>query len=253
MPRLRVPTLGGDRAYADADELLEVAEGNGPVDALYRALLKALTPRFLSLSRVQLLDYKVRILDPELATEATTRVLISFSLPAEGAENAPGGGGGGGAAEGEATPPTKAAWSLVAADTNVISASVSALCDGLEFALIGLLGFECDDGEQCDVTATVHEAVERANARAPARAPAPAEPALAAVAVAPASEPAAAASDDPDDGSATAMAADVAGSHRRVRARVDNDYLAYSRCCSKRGAQGKKRSSAALEASTPAR
>ena len=147
---------------------------------------------------MQLLDYKVRILDPELATEATTRVLISFSLPAEGAETAPGGGGGGGgAAEGEATPPTKAAWSTVAADTNVISASVSALCDGLEFALIGLLGFECDDDE-CDVTATAHEAVERATRVAPPRAPVAAEPALAAVA-APASEPDAAASDNPDD------------------------------------------------------
>ena len=166
MPRPASASLGGDRAYADADELLEVAEGNGPVDALYRALLKALTPRFPSLSRVQLLDYKVRILDPELATEATTRVLISFSLPAEGVDQA-------GAAD---APPTKAAWSTVAADTNVISASVSALCDGLEFALIGLLGFECDDDE-CDVTATVHEAVERATrARARARARARVEP-----------------------------------------------------------------------------
>lgn len=57
-------------------ERLEVADGNGPVDALALALKRALVPSYPFLSKVQLTDYKVRILDNEAATEAATRVLI---------------------------------------------------------------------------------------------------------------------------------------------------------------------------------
>ena len=58
------------------EELHTVAEGNGPVDALDRALRKALTPVYPQLSAFQLADYKVRILDGQNGTAATTRVLI---------------------------------------------------------------------------------------------------------------------------------------------------------------------------------
>ena len=57
------------------------------------------------------MDYKVRILDPESATGAATRVMIEFR-------------------EGEKT------WTTVSVDRNVISASLNALIDGFEYALV---------------------------------------------------------------------------------------------------------------------
>ena len=53
-----------------------VAEGNGPVNALDAALRKALIDIFPQIAGVRLEDYKVRILDGENNTAATTRVLI---------------------------------------------------------------------------------------------------------------------------------------------------------------------------------
>lgn len=94
-------------------DTLEVSDGNGPVDALAKALKKALLPSYPSLRTVELVDYKVRILDPAAATEAVTRVLIEFRDSA-----------------------TESKWTTVSADANVISASLNALIDGYEFALI---------------------------------------------------------------------------------------------------------------------
>lgn len=91
---------------------LEVSEGNGPVDALANALKKALTPSHPSLENLQLIDYKVRILDPESATQAATRVMIEFT---------------------DVT--TNQKWSTVSVDRNIISASLNALVDGFEYAL----------------------------------------------------------------------------------------------------------------------
>ncbi|HVR03458.1 MAG TPA: citramalate synthase, partial [Polyangia bacterium] len=59
------------------DEVVHtVAEGMGPVHALDGAFHKALNPAFPLVREVHLVDYKVRILDPEAATGAKTRVLI---------------------------------------------------------------------------------------------------------------------------------------------------------------------------------
>src|SRR5437867_6961661 len=52
------------------------AAGNGPVNALDHALRKALEEFHPSLKTMQLLDYKVRILDKPKGTGANTRVLI---------------------------------------------------------------------------------------------------------------------------------------------------------------------------------
>ena len=52
------------------------AEGNGPVNAMDQALRKALVPHFPHLAEIQLVDYKVRILDGDAATAAITRVII---------------------------------------------------------------------------------------------------------------------------------------------------------------------------------
>ena len=73
----------GSETYAEAVVKVQVgeqvlhtaAEGNGPVSALDAALRKALTPVYPDVKRIQLADYKVRILDGSTAPRATTRVL----------------------------------------------------------------------------------------------------------------------------------------------------------------------------------
>ncbi|MBP7962095.1 MAG: citramalate synthase [Caldilineaceae bacterium] len=94
------------------DQILhEVAEGNGPVNALNRALRKALAKYYPRLRAVHLTDYKVRILDSASGTAAMTRVLIDF-------------------ADGERT------WTTVGASTNIIEASWIALSDSVEYFII---------------------------------------------------------------------------------------------------------------------
>ena len=88
-----------------------VAEGNGPVNALDAALRRALLDVYPQLSGVQLVDYKVRILDSDNATAATTRVLID-------------------------TRQGTRQWSTVGASTNIIEASWQALADSMEYALL---------------------------------------------------------------------------------------------------------------------
>ncbi len=92
---------------------LEVSDGNGPVDALAKAMKRALVPSHPIVSALELIDYKVRILDPESATAAATRVMIEF----RDTEN-------------------DKTWTTVSVDRNVISASLNALVDGFEYALI---------------------------------------------------------------------------------------------------------------------
>eukprot|EP00611_Tribonema_gayanum_P017169 TRINITY_DN2970_c0_g1_i1.p1 TRINITY_DN2970_c0_g1~~TRINITY_DN2970_c0_g1_i1.p1 ORF type:complete len:663 (-),score=249.63 TRINITY_DN2970_c0_g1_i1:678-2666(-) len=97
----------------DRTQRLESAEGNGPVNALAKALNKALLPTFPSLQHVVLKDYKVRILDQESATAANTRVMIEFMDSHHNQQ-----------------------WATVGVDTNIISASMCALMDGFEYALV---------------------------------------------------------------------------------------------------------------------
>lgn len=63
---------------AGQEPRLDVAEGNGPVDALFYALQRALAPVYPTVLHVAIADYKVRILDPISASRAATRVMISF-------------------------------------------------------------------------------------------------------------------------------------------------------------------------------
>jgi len=87
------------------------AEGDGPVNALDRALRKALLQFYPSLAQVKLVDYKVRILEESVGTESQVRVLIESS---DGVEE----------------------WRTVGSSTNIIEASWLALADGLEYWLI---------------------------------------------------------------------------------------------------------------------
>jgi 2-isopropylmalate synthase len=95
------------------DEVVHTAaEGNGPVNALDKALRKALLPVYPKLAGVTLEDYKVRILDGEAATSATTRVIID-------------------------TRNGDGAWSTVGSSSNIIESSWQALADSMEYALVG--------------------------------------------------------------------------------------------------------------------
>ena len=89
----------------------EVAEGDGPVNALDSALRRALVKSFPRLGKVTLTDYKVRILDGVAGTAAKTRVLITSS---DGHRE----------------------WGTVGVSENIITASLQALVDSIEYALL---------------------------------------------------------------------------------------------------------------------
>ena len=94
------------------DEVMHTAaEGNGPVNALDQALRKALVPHYPHLADIQLVDYKVRILDGDAATAAITRVIIE-------------------------TRNGHTSWSTVGASSNIIESSWQALADSMEYALL---------------------------------------------------------------------------------------------------------------------
>ncbi len=90
--------------------VISTAEGNGPVNALDRALRQAIGPHYPELKEIHLSNYKVRILDEHRATAATTRVLIDST---DG----------------------KRVWGAVGVGENIIEASWQALIDGLEYGV----------------------------------------------------------------------------------------------------------------------
>ena len=90
---------------------MTAAEGEGPVNALDKALRKALEVFYPQLKEARLVDYKVRVLDSENATEAKVRVLIEST---DGIEN----------------------WSTVGVSRDVVKASWIALVDSIEYKLI---------------------------------------------------------------------------------------------------------------------
>jgi 2-isopropylmalate synthase len=93
------------------DVHMAVAEGNGPVNALDAAIRKVLVPAYPELRGMKLVDYKVRILTPEAATAAVTRVLIESS-------------------DGKGVT-----WTTVGVSGNVIDASYNALRDAITYKL----------------------------------------------------------------------------------------------------------------------
>jgi len=88
-----------------------VAEGDGPVNALDGALRLALAKFFRKLKHITLTDYKVRILDGVAGTAAKTRVLITST-------------------DGQRE------WGTVGVSENIIEASLQALVDSMEYALL---------------------------------------------------------------------------------------------------------------------
>ncbi len=90
---------------------MAVAEGNGPVNALDKALGKVLRPSYPELEDMHLVDYKVRILTPGDGTGAITRVMI------------------------ESADSEDRRWSCVGLSTNIIDASYNALQDSITYKL----------------------------------------------------------------------------------------------------------------------
>ncbi|MEI6801962.1 MAG: citramalate synthase [Burkholderiales bacterium] len=95
----------------DGQEEIAAAEGDGPVNALDRAVRKALERFYPRLREMNLIDYKVRVLDSDKASAAKVRVLI------ESAD-------------------ASAQWSTIGVSTNIIDASWQALVDSIEFKLL---------------------------------------------------------------------------------------------------------------------
>lgn len=85
--------------------------GNGPVNAIDRALRNGLEKLYPELAELELTDYKVRILEGRLGTGAITRVLVESS---DG----------------------RGEWSTIGVHENVIAASAMALEDALTYGLI---------------------------------------------------------------------------------------------------------------------
>jgi 2-isopropylmalate synthase len=106
-----VTTEATVKAYVGNDRKIATAEGNGPVNALDRALRTALNGAFPALERVHLTDYKVRVLDTAKGTGAVTRVLIDST-------------------DGDAT------WTTIGVNENIIEASWQALLDSIHCGLL---------------------------------------------------------------------------------------------------------------------
>jgi 2-isopropylmalate synthase len=105
----RVETEATIKIHVDGERYVRVAEGNGPVNALDRALRAAIADRHPHLTDIELTNYKVRILDESHGTGAVTRVLLDSS-------------------DGERE------WGTIGVSENIIEASWEALVDSLEYA-----------------------------------------------------------------------------------------------------------------------
>ncbi len=88
----------------------EVAEGDGPVNALDAAMRKALNGSFPGLAKLRLVDYKVRVINSEAATAAGVRVVIESQDEDD-------------------------VWGTVGVSENIIEASWIALVDSFEYKL----------------------------------------------------------------------------------------------------------------------
>ncbi|MCP2267321.1 citramalate synthase [Promicromonospora thailandica] len=96
---------------AGGERIVSTGEGNGPVNALDQALRSALSRVYPELARFELIDFKVRILDTELGTDAITRVLIDTS-------------------DGERS------WSTVGVGPNLVEAAWEAVTEAYVFGLL---------------------------------------------------------------------------------------------------------------------
>ncbi|WP_416669708.1 citramalate synthase [Egbenema bharatensis] len=104
-------SLATIKVTVNGRDILEAAEGNGPVSALDAALRKGLMNFYPEIAALHLTDYKVRILDGRAGTSAKTRVLVESS---NGHQR----------------------WTTVGVSENIIEASYQAVVEGLEYGLM---------------------------------------------------------------------------------------------------------------------
>jgi 2-isopropylmalate synthase len=105
----KVHTEATIKIWVGGERYLRTAEGNGPVNALDKALREAIGDRYPHLADIELTNYKVRILDEHHGTGAVTRVLLDSS-------------------DGERE------WGSIGVSENIIEASWEALVESLEYA-----------------------------------------------------------------------------------------------------------------------
>ncbi len=106
----RATTEATIKIWVGGERFVRTAEGNGPVNALDRALRDAIGEIHPHLKDIDLVNFKVRILDETNGTGAVTRVLIDAS---DGRE----------------------VWGSIGVSENVIAASWDALVDSLEYGM----------------------------------------------------------------------------------------------------------------------
>jgi 2-isopropylmalate synthase len=99
------------RVHVQGHEEYCASDGHGPVDALDKALRKALIKFYPSVDKMHLSDYKVRVLDSKSGTAAKVRVLIE-------------------------SQDEKDSWTTVGVHENIIDASWEALIDSVEYKLL---------------------------------------------------------------------------------------------------------------------
>jgi 2-isopropylmalate synthase len=107
----RVETEATIKIWVDGERYVRTAEGNGPVNALDRALRAAIGETYPHLSDIELINFKVRILDEAKGTGAVTRVLLDAG---DGVES----------------------WGSIGVSENIIEASWEALVDSLEAGML---------------------------------------------------------------------------------------------------------------------
>jgi 2-isopropylmalate synthase len=122
LPNGEIRTEGSVRLSVDGMPLIASGEGNGPVTALDRALHRALEPFFPDLADLELVDYRVRVLQGEAGAEAVARVLISFR-------------------HGDRR------WGTVGVDENTVTASWQALLDAFQYVLLSEPGLNRRAGD----------------------------------------------------------------------------------------------------------
>ncbi len=98
------------KVWINGDRYVRIAEGNGPVNALDKALRAALAEAFPRVDEPELVNFKVRILDESHGSDAKTRVLIDVASDHE-------------------------TRGFIGVSPNVIEASWSALVESLEYAM----------------------------------------------------------------------------------------------------------------------
>jgi 2-isopropylmalate synthase len=107
----KVQTEATIKIWVEGERYVRTAEGNGPVNALDRALRDAIGERYPHLRDIELVNYKVRILDERKGTAAVTRVLLDAS---DGTDT----------------------WGSIGVSENIIEASWEALVDSLEAGML---------------------------------------------------------------------------------------------------------------------